>query len=249
LPTTRKLNPDLLIFDVDGVLVDVRGSFHRSTLQTVHFFTRKRVSFGEIQEWKLKGGFNDDWKLTTHWIRSLGGDVPYEEVKIQFMKFYWGANEDGNVLRERWLVPASMLEKWRKQAELAIFTGRTRRELEFTLRRTSVAKLFKNIVTMDDIEALKPNPEGLLRILDGRDPARVLYLGDNIDDAIAARRAEVPFLGVLPRDESRRAKAAALKREGALALLNRVSELDSHLAKSSTESGNSRQFRRHIKNP
>ena len=34
-----------LIFDVDGVLVDVRGTYWRSALQTVRHITGKRVTF------------------------------------------------------------------------------------------------------------------------------------------------------------------------------------------------------------
>jgi HAD superfamily hydrolase (TIGR01548 family) len=217
----------VLIFDVDGVLVDVRGSFHRSTLETVRFFTGKRVRAAEIQRWKLKGGFNDDWKLTTHWIRALGGKVPYEAVKRRFMQFYWGENEDGNVLREEWLVPLKQLRAWKQRAELALFTGRTRRELQFTLERVGADGLFARIVTMDDLTRLKPHPDGLLRILNGRDPASALYVGDNVDDGKAAARAGVPFIGVLPRGDSRRMKRAALMDVGALDVLHSATELDS----------------------
>ena len=85
-----KLAPKLIIFDVDGVLVDVHGSFHKSIIDTVHFFTGKRVTYAEIHQWKNRSGYNDDWRLTTDWIASLGPAVPYEEVKARFQKFYWG---------------------------------------------------------------------------------------------------------------------------------------------------------------
>ena len=47
-----KLAPKLIIFDVDGVLVDVHGSFHRSILDTVQLFHGQRVTYAEIQQWK-----------------------------------------------------------------------------------------------------------------------------------------------------------------------------------------------------
>ncbi len=224
----------ILIFDVDGVLVDVSGSFHRSTIQTVRHFTGQRVTPSQIQQWKSKGGYNDDWRLTTDWIKFLGGDAKYEEVKLQFMKFYWGdqknGNAGGNVLREKWLLPISTLRKWARRTELALFTGRTRTELAFTLQRAKVGKLFKHIVTMDDIKRLKPHPDGLLRILAGRDPACALYLGDNVDDALASQRAGVPFLGVLPRNShSRRLRGARLRELGALDILHNVSEAEKWL--------------------
>jgi HAD superfamily hydrolase (TIGR01548 family) len=221
---------DLIIFDVDGVLVDVRGSFHRSTIQTVRHFTGKRVTVSEIQQWKSKSGFNDDWKLSTAWIRQLGGSAEYEEVKAQFMKFYWGDGKAGNVLREEWLVPARKLKKWAAHSELALFTGRTRKELTYTLNRLNVAKFFDRIVTMDDITRLKPHPDGLIQILNGRDPSTAVYLGDNIDDALASQRAGVPFLGVLPRgSRARQLRGRALRDLGALAILHNATELDDWL--------------------
>jgi phosphoglycolate phosphatase-like HAD superfamily hydrolase len=39
-----KLSPKLIIFDVDGVLVDVHGSFHKSIVDTVHYFTGSGAS-------------------------------------------------------------------------------------------------------------------------------------------------------------------------------------------------------------
>jgi HAD superfamily hydrolase (TIGR01548 family) len=221
---------EIVIFDVDGVLVDVRGSFHRSTVQTVRHFTGKRVAISEIQRWKSKSGFNDDWKLTTAWIRELGGSANYEDVKTQFMKFYWGDGTNGNVTREEWIVPLRLLRKWAARAELALFTGRTRKELAHTLDRVGAAKYFKRVVTMDDIKNLKPHPDGLLRILNGRDPSRAIYLGDNIDDALSSNRAKVPFLGVLPRNSAaRRARGQILRDLGALAILHSAVELDNWL--------------------
>ena len=79
---------------------------------------------------------------------------------------------------------------------------------------------------MDDARK-KPHPDGLHMILDGRDPATALYLGDNIDDALAARDAGVPFLAIIARDEHRlRERAARFRELGALALLPRATELN-----------------------
>jgi HAD superfamily hydrolase (TIGR01548 family) len=222
-----KFKLEMIIFDVDGVLVDVRGSFHRSTIQTVHHFTGKKVSIAGIQKWKSKGGYNDDWKLTTAWLRELGVRITYEEVKKQFMKVYWGEGRPGNVARERWLVPAKTLRRWSRRYELSLFTGRTRRELSHTLPQSQAKTIFRHIVTMDDIDNLKPHPDGLLRILNGRDPSLAIYLGDNVDDAIAARRAGVKFLGVLPRNShARRLQGPKLRQEGALKILDKASDLD-----------------------
>ena len=221
---------ELVIFDVDGVLVDVRESFHRTTVQTVRYFTGQRVSRAEIHRWKNRSGYNDDWKLTTDWVRSLGRRVEYEEVKRQYQQFFWGEKNGGNVDRERWLLPPARLRRWAQRAELALFTGRTRCELQHTLERFDVARYFRRIVTQDDVGQPKPAPEGLLRILEGRDPALALYAGDNVDDALAARRGGIAFVGVLPRNsEARRLRAARLRQLGARTILGHVTELEKWL--------------------
>jgi HAD superfamily hydrolase (TIGR01548 family) len=225
-----KLAPKLIIFDVDGVLVDVQGSFHRSILHTVRHFTGRRVTYVQIQQWKRRSGYNDDWRLTTDWIAELGKAVPYATVKRQFQKIYWGENgRRGNVYAERWLVPRPRLVRWAQRAELALFTGRTRKELRHTLDQFGVADLFRRVVAMEDVERLKPDPEGIHFLLDGINPASALYLGDNLDDALAAESAGVPFLGILPRgSEARRVRASQLRSHGARAILHHVRELENY---------------------
>jgi len=227
---TVKLAPKLVIFDVDGVLVDVHGSFHRSILDTVKYFTGRRFTYNDIQQWKSRSGYNDDWRLSTDWVNSLGTKTEYAGVKRVFEKMYWGTNgTKGNVWREKWLVSPRLLERWAKRAELALFTGRNRRELVHTLKHFGVGKLFSRTVTMDDVEQLKPHPEGLLRLLNGTEPQSALYLGDNLDDALAAKRAGVPFLGVLSHgSEAHRVRAGQLRQHGARAILHTTNELEKY---------------------
>jgi HAD superfamily hydrolase (TIGR01548 family) len=224
--------PSLIIFDVDGVLVDTRESFQRTTLETVRQFTGKRVTRAELHRWKNRPGFNDDWKLSHAWVRSLGGDFEYEEVKRKFVELYWGKNGSGNASREKWLLPHATLRRLAKNAELAIFTGRVRRELDYTLDRCKVREYFRQIVSVENVAHPKPNPEGLLKILGGRDRTRALYVGDNVDDALAARSAKMLFVGVLPRmSEERRQRGTRLRKLGARTILGEISELEKWLAR------------------
>ena len=228
--------PSIIIFDVDGVLVDVRGSFLKTTLETVRFFTGKRVTAAEWHRWKNRSGYNDDWKLSTAWVRSLGGHFEYEEVKRRFVELYWGKNRDGNVRRERWMLPRRSLQRLSKDYELDLFTGRNRQELNYTLDRTGVRSFFRRIVTVEEVKLPKPDPEGLLKILDGRNPSAAVYVGDNIDDALAARSARVRFVGILPRGGSeRRQRLAGLRKAGAETILNSIKELQAFLSRPKTQ--------------
>jgi phosphoglycolate phosphatase-like HAD superfamily hydrolase len=163
-------------------------------------------------------------------VQSLGGKAEYDEVKRKFVELYWGKNGKGNVAREKWLMPRARLRRLAGRAELALFTGRVRQEADYTLDRCRVREFFRQIVTVEDVRRPKPDPEGLLQILKGRDPAKALYLGDNVDDALASQAARIPFLGVLPKNsEARRARSALLTKHGAKAILGDVCELEAWL--------------------
>jgi HAD superfamily hydrolase (TIGR01548 family) len=225
-------HPAVIIFDVDGVLVDTRGSFQRTTLETVKFFAGKRVTRRELHRWKNRPGFNDDWKLSTAWVKALGRDIEYEEVKRKFVEIYWGKNGKGNVAQEKWLLPAANLRRLSELAELDIFTGRIRRELDYTLDRWGVRDFFDKIISVENVKRPKPAPDGLLQILNGRDSSNALYVGDNVDDALAAQAARVPFVGILPRrSEERRQRGTRLRELGALAILSDVKELEGWISR------------------
>jgi HAD superfamily phosphatase len=81
-------NKDLIIFDMDGVLVDV-GESYRATIQaTVKVFTGDEPTREEIQDWKNKGGWNDDWQLSHRLIQERGGQAEYANVSTSFRRFF-----------------------------------------------------------------------------------------------------------------------------------------------------------------
>lgn len=228
---TLPTKPKILIFDVDGVLVDVSGTYWRSALETVRYLTGKRVTYAELHKWKSRPGFNDDWSMVAAWVTALGKPLSYDEARVAFERFYWGTDgKPGNVRNEKILVSARQIEKWAAHYELNLFTGRTRQELSYTFERWSATRFFRTIVTMDDAPK-KPRPDGLQIILQGRKPSTALYLGDNIDDALAARDAGIPFFAIIARKEhGYRERAARFRELGALALLPRATDLGHWLA-------------------
>lgn len=224
-------NPEILIFDVDGVLVDVRESYLRSALETMRFLTGKRVTWAELCKWKNKPGNNDDWSMVSNWATAMGRPTTYEEARDAFQRFYWDYDgRPGNVRREKMLVTPKQVEQWARRFELNLFTGRTRQEFTYTFKRWAGTQHFRTVVTMDDVARRKPYPDGLLKILDGRDPRSALYVGDNIDDGLAAKAAEVRFMAILPAGVyGYRRRAAQFRELGALALLPRAAAINASL--------------------
>ena len=55
---------DTLVLDVDGVLVDVAGSYRRAVVESVERVYGETIAQPAIQQFKDAGGFNNDWELT-----------------------------------------------------------------------------------------------------------------------------------------------------------------------------------------
>jgi len=229
--SNQKIRPDILIFDVDGVLVDVRETYWRSAVETIRQLTGKRVTHAELHRWKGQPGNNDDWQLVASWATALGRATTYAQARDAFAQFYWGTDaRPGNVRREKIIVTPAQIARWAARFELNLFTGRNRREFEYTFAKWPGTKHFKTVITMDDVAKMKPHPEGLYSILGKRDPASALYLGDNIDDALAARDAGVPFAAIISsREHHYRKRAAMFRKLGAIALLPRATALNTLL--------------------
>jgi HAD superfamily phosphatase len=218
----------LLVFDMDGVLVDVTESYRETIQRTVEHFTSRRVSREEIQEWKNRGGWNDDWALSNRLIAESGVQVEYQSAVKHFNSIFHGNGSDGLILRERWLAKNGLFEGLAAGFELAVFTGRLRWEAELTLRRCAPHLRFSPIVGSDDVIRHKPDPEGLLKICKGSSAKRRWYIGDTVDDARCAREAAVPFIGIAAPANPRYAELVALlKAEKAIAVLDDINALES----------------------
>ncbi len=220
----------LLIFDMDGVLVDVTDSYRRTIAETVKLFTGTEITNGEIQELKNRGHSNNDWDLTLEIVESLGRRTTKEQVIAEFQKIYLGNNYDGLIARERWLPQNGLFERLAQRFRFAMFSGRERWEVLHTLGKFAPGAVFDPIVGMEDVKREKPDPEGLLKIVEQLAPEEVFYIGDVMDDCLAARAARVSFIGVVGDEIPMRAKLESLFREqGARAVIASVNELESVL--------------------
>lgn len=213
---------EVLVFDMDGVLVDVRESYREAVVKTVEHFTGKLVSKETIQDYKNQGGYNNDWILSQKICEDFGVQVPYATVVDKFNDFFL---RQGLIHREHWLPRNGLIERLASQLELAIFTGRTLEETAITLKREGYWNRFL-LVTADDVVNEKPAPDGLLKIAAMRAGKRLLYVGDTVDDARAAKAARVPFIGICAPDSLRHDEIVRLlNAEGALAVLGDVNEI------------------------
>ena len=220
------VKPDVIVFDMDGVLVEVMQSYRESIRETVRHFTGELVSHDEIQDFKNAGGWNNDWLLAHRMITDRGKSVEYSAVVDYFNRVFFGENGDGLITREQWMPRAGVLEDLAKVVSLAIFTGRVKYEADATLGRYAVGIPFDPIVTDDNVTLPKPAPDGL-ELIKLRFPQKQLwYLGDTVDDARSSRAAGVPFIGVsTPHNPRHEEITASLVELGAFTVISDINEL------------------------
>jgi HAD superfamily phosphatase len=211
----------LLIFDMDGVLVDVTESYRESIAQTVRHFTGTVPTREEIQDYKNQGGWNDDWKLSHHIITKAGVGAAFETVKEHFQSIFLG----GLILREQWVARPGVLEVLAEQFDFALFTGRPLTDAKLTLDRFAAGLTFAPQIGMYEVERHKPDPEGLLKI-HGNGGRTLYYIGDTVDDARCARAAKIPFIGIAAPANPRYLDLVFLfQEEGAYAIVDDINHL------------------------
>lgn len=93
--------------------------------------------------------------------------------------------------------------------KLAIVSTKRRHRIEAILARDDLLAPFDLIIGGEDITRFKPDPQGLLLAVErlSADPARTLYVGDNVIDAQAAQNAGLQFVALLSGTTPREAFA------------------------------------------
>jgi len=189
------MSKPMLVFDMDGVLVEVKESYRETIRATVLHFTGRRVEHSLIQHYKNQGGWNNDWKLSRELCSVYGKEIPYETVVEVFNQYFFGhGGTPGLIEREKWIDTADVLARLNQRYDFAIFTGRLHEEAQITLRRLAKHLKWVTVIGDDNVTQSKPNPEGLLTLKAAHEVA--YYLGDTVDDAKASKAAKVPFIAI-----------------------------------------------------
>lgn len=221
------MKPEMVVFDMDGVLVDPTETFRRALIETVRHFAGVRLTQHDIVRIKNRGGFNDDSDIAMLAIREAGSSVDLRQVRAFGRALYWGDEGDGLIRNERWLVEPGLLERLAASRRLAIFTGRGMPSATHTLRRFCGSIPFDPIITNEQLENLKPAPDGLLRILDAAPGEELVFVGDNVDDCRSAVAAGVRFVGIASPETPAHGETRALFESlGAEAVLESVNQLE-----------------------
>ena len=171
-----KTKYDGLIFDMDGVLVDVSKSYREAIRQTVSYFLGKNVLISEVDKIKNKVGMNNDW------------DASYALINKQ---------EIGLINNEKLFVSKQKLQLLKKRyKKLGIATGRPKVEANYVIKKNKLQGIFDCIISMEDVSKGKPEPDMLLAVIRKLKLKNTVYIGDSPNDVIASEKANISSIYV-----------------------------------------------------
>jgi HAD superfamily phosphatase len=194
----------VLLFDIDGVIRDVSGSYRRAIVETVHRFHGRRPEPAAIDTLKSEGRWNNDWDASLELLRRCGQDpLPaYDELVRVFSDFYFGGDPEGDpagwlgfIRSEPLLVePTFFAALTAAGIAWGFVSGAEPPSARFVLdQRLGLAGA--PLIAMGDAPD-KPDPTGLLRLAGelagtalGPAAPPVAYLGDTVADVLTVQRA------------------------------------------------------------
>jgi len=215
------LQPQGLLFDMDGVLADVSQSYRRTIIETAATYG-VRLGDEEVQSAKAAGGSNNDWMLTKKLLQQNGVQADLAEVTGRFENIYQGSPKSPGLRRnEKLLTSPGLLEGLSRRVPLGVVTGRPRADAERFLRENGIANRLSSLVCLEDAPR-KPDPRPVRLALEQMGIERAWMIGDTPDDLTAARRAGVLPLGVVAPGDG---DPGALTEAGAARVLENLDEL------------------------
>jgi HAD superfamily phosphatase len=92
-----------MLFDIDGVIRDVGGSYRRALTETVHHYSGWRPEPQQIDALKAEGRWNNDWEASLELLRRHGSGpggpvvLPEFDALVEvFSGFYFGGDPEGD---------------------------------------------------------------------------------------------------------------------------------------------------------
>ncbi|MCC5642368.1 TIGR01548 family HAD-type hydrolase [Nostoc sp. CHAB 5824] len=197
----------IVVFDIDGVVRDVSGSYRRAIADTVEHFTTQayRPTPLDIDQLKSEGVWNNDWEASQELIYRYFEtkqqireqlQLDYNAIVAFFQSRYRGpdpTNLTGYICNEPLLLQPSYLEQL-TQARIAwgFFSGATRASANYVLEKR-LGLESPVLIAMEDAPG-KPDPTGLfatVRKLENgiEQTSAIVYVGDTVADMYTVEKA------------------------------------------------------------
>jgi phosphoglycolate phosphatase len=174
----------LVVFDLDGTLIDSIGDLCTAVNRTVAEWGGRRLSVDEVARMVGEGAR----LLVGRAVTASGAAATDEEALARFLDVY-----DGLLPGDTRPYPGipQLLERASSVARLAVLTNKPTDATRKILDACGLSGRFVEIIGGDGRFRRKPHPDGLLHLARsvGVDPGATLMVGDSTVDLLTARAA------------------------------------------------------------
>jgi HAD superfamily hydrolase (TIGR01549 family) len=211
-----------LIFDVDGTLVSLKVDGERLRSTTSRELTRMGFDISFMSEGNMyTQDIIDRAKLQ---VDKGTVKADFASVKASLNKALDDLEMDWNAQAEPIPDTAQVLAKLRSSSiKLATLTNSGRAPSDWLLRKHGLYDYFDFTLSRDEVAAMKPRADGMLKAVSMMELPReeLLYVGDSVIDVRAAKAADLRIASIV----SARYPHERLRQEGCDYVLDSLSDL------------------------
>lgn len=184
--------PDLVIFDLDGTLVDSAGDIQVAANNTFEELDLPQQPLNQIKRW-IGGGAQ---VFVEQALEYFGKPEWFEQTYHLFMQFYRALPADRTVMFDG--VQALLDYLKQSSVKMAVVSNKPHELIGPIIKHLKLGDYFELVLGGDSLPEKKPNPEPLLHVCRKLkvDPENCWMIGDSAKDAQAAVNAKMPFVGV-----------------------------------------------------
>ncbi|MDA8816233.1 HAD-IA family hydrolase [Gammaproteobacteria bacterium] len=189
----KSLNTKLVLFDLDGTLIDTAPDFVISLNNILKKYGRDVLDFDRIRSFVSEGSA----KFTEIGFEITQGDPNFQTYRNEFLQEY----KNNLINKSEVFDGIDSVINYLKDSDIA-FGIVTNKPYDYALPLVSYFKELsdsKVLICPDHLKESKPSPEGILLACKkiGVSPGHTVYVGDHPNDLIAGKRAGTKTIGCL----------------------------------------------------
>ena len=183
----------LIVFDLDGTLIDSRADLVATVNATLHHLGRHPLPDAVIASY-----IGDGVQML---VRRALGDPEHEEqvtaAVLYFLNYYRVHKLDHTYVYDGALQALARIASDLPHARLAVLTNKPVRPSQEICEALGLSPYFFNIYGGNSFETKKPDPYGLLTLMReaGARPETTVMVGDSDVDVLTARNADAAVIG------------------------------------------------------
>ncbi len=189
-----------VLFDIDGTLIDTVDLI----VKALDYTYRKHLGIALPRD-EIRRLIGLPLKAQMHYLDDrVSGDVPHQRMEADEVAYYAANRHLERVIPE---AVQAVQTAYRKGYAVGLVTSKNREELMLSWRKLGLESFVDTVVTADDTERHKPNPDPVQNALERLQiaPERAIYIGDTVFDISCGRAAGVQVAAVawgahLPED-------------------------------------------------